>query len=79
MANSMLSTIDNPYDPFTQYDEWYAYDRDSGYNTPAFLARVVVTSESLSEADQDLALEQAISEIVKFNVLGIYIRVEEKK
>ena len=24
----MLSTIDNPFDPFTQWDEWKRYDED---------------------------------------------------
>lgn len=71
----MLSTIDNPYNPFTQYSEWFAYDRYCGYNTPAFLARVVKSSDSLSEPDQSDAIEQAIEEIVRENVLGLYIKV----
>jgi len=71
----MLTTVDNPYNPFTQFDEWYAYDQASGYNTSSFLARIVRSSDDLSEADQSLAIEQAIDEIVEENVLGIYRKV----
>ena len=73
----MLTTIDNPFNPFTDYDRWRAYDEDAGYYTSAFLARIAITSADLSEADQDLALENAIDEIVKENVLGIYKKVSQ--
>jgi hypothetical protein len=75
MDKHMLTTIDNPYDPTTQFDDWYAFDTASGYHTTAFLARVVRTSDSLSEADESLAIEQGIEEIIKENVLGIYKKV----
>lgn len=75
MDEHMLTTVDNPYDPFTQWDEWDAYDRACGYNTTSYLARVVRTSDELSEADQSLAIEQAIDEIVEMNILGIYRKV----
>ena len=75
MPQSMLTTIDNPFDPFTQFDEWNRYDQDMGYHTNSYLARIVITSDELSEEDQDLAIESAIDEIVKFNVLGIYKKV----
>jgi hypothetical protein len=71
----MLSTVDNPYDPFTQFDEWYAFDEAAGYHSSALLARIVRTSDDLSEADQSLAIEQAIDEVVRENVLGIYRKV----
>lgn len=71
----MLTTIDNPFNPFTQWDEWYAFDRDKGYNTPGYLARIAKVSFELSDADQDLAIENAMSEIVELNVLGIYRKV----
>ena len=73
----MLTTIDNPYDPFTQWDEWFQFDSAHGYYTPALLARVTVTSDELSEADQDEALESAIDEIIKENTLGIYKKVRQ--
>jgi len=71
----MLTTTDNPFDPFTQFDEWYQYDRAAGYFTTEFLARIAITSHELSEADESLAIEQAIDEIVNENVLGIYRKV----
>lgn len=80
MADSnsfMLTTVDNPFDPFTQFDEWYAFDVRAGYNTCAFLDRVAITSDALSDNDQDLALEQAIDEIVSENVLGLYRKVQK--
>lgn len=74
---SMLTTVDNPYDPFTRWDQWYQYDQAHGYDTPGLLARVTVTSDELSEADQSDAIEQAINTIVNENVLGIYRKVNE--
>lgn len=75
MKEHMLTTVDNPFDPFTQFDEWYAFDEGSGYHSTGLLARVVKTSNEISETDQSLAIEQAIEEIVKENVLGIYRKV----
>ena len=75
MTDSMLTTTDNPYDPFTQFDEWYAYDEDKGYHTCSYLARITKSSDELSSADEDLAIESAIDEIVALNVLGIYKKV----
>lgn len=71
----MLSTLDNPFSPFTDYDSWYNYDTSKGYNTCAYLARVVKTSDELSETDEALAINQAMDEIVSLNLLGNYIKV----
>lgn len=75
VALHMLSTIDNPYNPFTHYDEWNVWDQNAGYNCSSFIARIVQTSSELSEADQDLAIELAIDEIIRENVTGMFIRV----
>ena len=72
MIKTMLTTIDNPYDPFTEFSKWYTWDLDSGYHTCAFLARIYKSSSELSIADQELALDQAIEEIVEENVTGMY-------
>lgn len=71
-SRSMLTTVDNPWNPHTQWDEWYAWDRAHGYHTPEYLARVAKVPMELSDADQDQAIDDAISEIVNDNVLGLY-------
>jgi hypothetical protein len=40
LNQSMLTTEDNPFDPFTQFDEWYAFDVEKEYYTCAYLARI---------------------------------------
>lgn len=77
MATSMLTTVDNPYSPFSQYREWDTFDRERGYNSASLLARVLITSDELSSADQDLAIEEAIDEIIKENVTGVFKRVRK--
>lgn len=76
---TMLSTTDNPYNPFVQFDEWQAFDEQQGYYTCAYLARIVVTSDELSEEEQQADTERAIDEIVALNLTGNYIKIEEGK
>ena len=73
----MLTTVDNPFNPFTQFDEWYAYDVSKEYYTCAYLARITKSSDDLSELDQQLAIDSAMDEIVSLNILGIYLKVSK--
>lgn len=75
MTQYMLTTVDNPYDPVTRWDEWYQYDMSHGYHTPSYLARVCHSSDELSDEDQRAAIQDAIYEIVRENVNGLYKRV----
>lgn len=75
MQQSMLTTIDNPHNPFDEYEAWHAFDMWKGYRTSEFLARLVVTSHELSEADYWLSIDQAIDEILKNNVYGVFKKV----
>ena len=72
----LLTTVDNPFDPFTQFDQWYQYDLSLGYDTPGLLARITVTSDELSELDQEIAIQDAIDDIVRENVMGVHRKVQ---
>lgn len=72
MLDAMLTTVDNPYDPFTQYDDWYKWDIQAGYDTCGYLDRVSYSSHELSETDQDEAIAMAMEEIVLLNINGRY-------
>ena len=71
----MLTTTDNPFSPVTQYDEWMSWDMAHGYWSNSLLARCVRTSPELSQEDQDLAIQEAIDEIVQENVSGVHTKV----
>ena len=73
----MLTTIDNPFNPFTQWDEWKRYDEDKKYYTCSYLARFAKTSDDLSEADYNKAIDDAIEEIISLNINGMYTKVYE--
>lgn len=73
----MLTTTDNPYNPITQFDLWFQFDISKGYNTCAFIDRVANTSDELTDKENDKEIENAMKEIAKENVLGIYKLVEE--
>ena len=75
MEEVMLTTIDNPYNPFIQFDEWKAFDESKGYFTCSYLARIAKTSHELSETDYNEAVNDAINEILFNDVLGIYQKV----
>ncbi len=75
MREYMVTTVDNPFNPFTEWDEWFAYDRSLGHHTPSLLARVGKVSSELSEIDQVLAINDAVEEIVELNTSGLYRKV----
>ena len=75
MKQTMVTTTDNPFDPFDQFDEWYAFDTRKGYHTCSYLARIAVTSHELSPLDEHQAIEQAVDEIVRLNINGMYKKV----
>jgi len=76
MANYLLTTVDNPHDPRTKFDEWNAWDVHAGYHTLALLGRIINTSDDLSGPDQELAINQAIDDIVRENVSGMHKKVQ---
>ena len=84
MANvCMLSTIDNPYNPFEQYELWDLYDNEKGHHCASKVARIldkngVSLFEDLTQKEIDIATEQAIDEIIKYDFTDTYIKVTQK-
>lgn len=81
MAEYMLSTFDNPFNPFDDFDSWFQYDSDKGYNSCSYLARIARTSDQLTDEENSQEIERAIDEIIKYDFMNIYTKVkgEEEK
>lgn len=78
MAEHMLTTVDNPYNPYTHWDEWFVYDTTAGHHTCGLLARVAKNSDELSDTDQEKANEIAIDTVLNEDAHGIFLRVSPK-
>lgn len=75
----MLSTTDNPFNPWTHYDQWFDWDTSRGYNTASYLATIVQLINANGRVSDDEALTLAIDDILEFNITGNYVLVPEPK
>ena len=72
----MLTTFDNPFDPFEQFTSWFLFDVEKGYNTCGYLGRIVNFNDEMSEKEKDEEIERAIDEIIQYDFLAIYKKVK---
>lgn len=75
----MLTTFDNPFDPFEQFTSWFLFDTEKGYNSCSYLARIARTSDQFTEEENDKEVERAIDEIIKYDFRNIYKKVTKKE
>lgn len=76
MTRFALTTFDNPYDFFEQFDSWFLYDTEKGYNSCGYLNRIARTSDQLSDEENEQEIERAIDEIIKYDFRNIYKKVK---
>lgn len=74
----MLTTFDNPYDPFEQFSSWFLFDVEKGYNTCSYLGRITKFSDEMSTVEEDEEVERAIDEIIKYDFMNIYKKVKKE-
>ena len=76
-GTSMITTIDNPYNPFEDFSKWLLYDKEKGYDSCEYLSRLALTSDSLSDEENNEQIENAIDTIIRNDILGIYVKVNQ--
>lgn len=70
-----ITTVDNPFNPFDDFANWYRYDCDCGYNSCSYLARLANTNDSLSDVEYCKEVERAIDQIVLYDPTNLYVKV----
>ena len=58
-----ITTYDNPYDYFKQFDEWLNYDRQKGYFTLEYVGRLAKLAPDLSDEEEKNEIENVIDSI----------------
>ena len=76
-----ITTEDNPYNPFIEFNSWLTYDIQMGYYTCERLASIVHNlPDALSQDENNFFVNEAIDELIKngcYNKSGQF--VEYKK
>lgn len=73
-----LTTIDNPFDPFDEFEQWYNYDLSKGYDCCGYLDRIARTSDQLSDEENERQIERAIDEIISYDLSNTYRKVSKE-
>ena len=74
-TETMLTTFDNPFNPFDDFLAWWLYDIEKGYNSCGLLARIARYSEDFSTIEEKEENERAIEKIIDNDFLNIYTKV----
>lgn len=73
----MLSTVDNPYNPFVDFSQWFMFDTEKGYNSCSRLDRIANWTDDMTQKEVDDETERAIDEIIKYDFMDVYIKVSK--
>lgn len=70
----MLTTNDNPYDPFEDYDNWLSFDIEKGYYSCSKLDRIAKMQDDFTEVEFNAERERAIDAIVQYDIMDKFIK-----
>lgn len=71
----MLSTNDNPFNPFKDFTSWFMFDIEKGYNSCGRMMRIAKLASDMTQDEENLEIERAVDEIIKYDLTDTYIKV----
>jgi len=72
-----ITTIDNPFNPFEDFDSWFKFDCEKGYYTCSRLARIANLEENMTEEQENQEIERVTNRLIELDPLDIYTKVEK--
>ena len=61
MKACALTTIDNPWSPFTQFRDWYNYDESHDYGSCSIVDRLSHTTDDMTLVEEAKEIESALT------------------
>lgn len=77
-SECMLTTFDNPFNPFEQFSSWLLFDKEKGYDSCERLARIAKIADDMTEDEENIEVERAIDEIIKYDFTNVYKKVKRE-
>lgn len=72
-----ITTMDNPWNPFTHFPKWWEHDHEFGYNSLEMVAHFARTSTELEDEFYNDEVSDAIDKILDMNPYGLHIKIYE--
>ena len=72
----MLTTNDNPYDPFEQFPQWLLFDKEKGYDSCERLMRLANLNPEMSQKEIDDEVDRAMNKLIELDFTNTYKRVK---
>lgn len=79
MKACALTTIDNPWNPFTNFRDWYNYDESHDYGSCSIVDRLSHTTDDMTLVEEAKEIERAILSFVEADPTGLYIAVYDSE
>lgn len=83
VPEALLTTIDNEWDPFDNFAEWYSRDlalarEQNRRSASGYLAIIAANSDDVSDNEFNQVMNDAIDEIVELDLSGTFKKVTRK-
>lgn len=75
----MLTTFDNPFNPFVDFSSWYMFDCEKGHNTSSRLARIIDINSEMTQKEIDEERDRAMNFIVKYDEEDLFFMGTEEQ
>lgn len=74
----MLTTFDNPFNPFENFRDWFVFDIEKGYKCCEIVDRISNVTNEMSSTEKILAQNDAIERFIAVDPLNLYTKVSVK-
>lgn len=75
MNDYMITTLDNPFNPYEEWDEWWQYDHQYGHCSWELVDRLANTSDELPDSINEREVDKAIQLILDTDFECKYVKV----
>ena len=70
----MITTFDNPYNPFDEFNLWLMFDKEKGYNSCERMMRLANITEDMTQIEIDAECDRAMDRLIELDFTNTFTR-----